>query len=189
MISFDTQIDKWKVFTLLFWPIPIFAQLITVIGPNLYSIFPSYDFYTHLTWNMGFFMVTLAFIKFPSKYDYWRYWFPFQIGLMIIFEIFELYVSANNIVFTIGFLTWIIKATVENSIYDVAVGIVAFPVVGFLHEMVTGQPSINWGVMPTRHRFIRLDVPSIILHNADDENSTSGELPLRTLSKRRWANL
>jgi len=140
-ISFDVQIDKWKVFTLLFWPIPIFAQLITMFGRNLYSIFPSYDFYTHLTWNMGFYIAVLALVKFRSRYDSWKYWFPFQLGLMVAFELFELYISANNIVIVIGSLVWIIKATVENSIYDVAVGIIAFPITAFLYDAIMGKQT------------------------------------------------
>jgi hypothetical protein len=60
---------------------------------------------------------------------------------MIAFELFELYVSGHNIVIVIGSLVWIIKATVENSIYDVAVGIIAFPITAFLYDAIMGKQT------------------------------------------------
>jgi len=157
MITFDTTVDRWKILTLLFWPIPIILQLITIIGPNLYTIFPSYDFYTHLLFNMVIFMSVLAFIKFPQRYDCWRYWFPIQIGLMIIFEVFELYVTANNIVFVLGPISWVIKATVENSIYDVAVGFVSLPIVGFLWYTLIEIPRLERRIREHREETLSLD--------------------------------
>jgi len=138
------QKNSWLGFTFIIWMIAIPLQLITLFGINYYTKFPSYDFYTHWFWNGAIFASILLLIKFPKRYDYWRYWFPLQVGIMVAFELFELYVSKNNITFHIQMIYWVIKATVENSIYDVAVGIVSMPAIAFFYEMICPECPIRF---------------------------------------------
>jgi len=132
-------INLWNKVTVVLVLSFIFVQIsaqygIFTDGINVYTLYVTFDTYPHILGNAALFAVILSLVTFPKKYDKWRYWVPFQFAIMVIWELIEL------------IITWFallppsqMYANVENSIFDVVIGVLTLFMVDFFYEIVMEQ--------------------------------------------------
>jgi len=170
---------RWRNATIAIVALFIFTQFPAqwLLSKNYYNTYTTFDSYMHLWGNVALAMIPLNFNIFKNEWNRWRYWFPLQIILATTWEIIEIIVTLFHLM-----PPAILSTTVENSIHDVLIAVLSVFMVNFIYEQAVECRNLSDNYSPIRSFSYRWT-------NDKPSNPESREVPLPTLSKRRWANL